>query len=161
MRNTFLSCQLTFTRAALCAALFTTMPANAQDKPADFATQVPLTLSGEGPWYRIELPLAVQLGARQTGLGDVRVFNAEGQAQAYALTQGEAPHRENQTPIQVKWFALYNTVDTRDAVPKVRSSAPPAARWSKCSRWAKSKPAKRCCAAGCSTPARSRPRWNS
>lgn len=119
-----MSCQLTFTRAvfgaALCAALFTTMSANAQDKPADFATQVPLTLSGEDPWYRIELPLAVQLGARQTGLGDVRVFNAEGQAQAYALTQGEAPRRENQTPIPVKWFALYNTVDTRDAVPKIR-----------------------------------------
>lgn len=59
---------------ALCAAI----SASAQDKPADFASQTPLTLSGEGPWYRIELPLAVQLNARQADLGDVRVFNAEG-----------------------------------------------------------------------------------
>ncbi|MEB0239054.1 DUF3999 family protein, partial [Pseudomonas sp. 5S3] len=73
MRNSFLSCQSTFIRAvfgaALCAALFATMSAHAQEKPADFASQVPLTLSGNGPWYRLELPLAVQLGARQAGLG--------------------------------------------------------------------------------------------
>jgi hypothetical protein len=120
MRNLFLSHQLTFTRAVLglCAVLATS--AHAQDKPTDFATQVPLTLSGEGPWYRIELPLAVQLGARQADLGDLRVFNAEGQAQAYALTQGEVQRRENQMPTPVKWFALYNTADASDAVPTVR-----------------------------------------
>lgn len=128
MRNAFLSRQLTFTsavfgavlRTALCAALLTAASANAQDKPTDFATQVPLTLSGEGPWYRIDLPLAVQLGARQADLGDLRVFNAEGQAQAYAVTQGEVQRRENQTPTPVKWFALYNTSDASDAVPTVR-----------------------------------------
>ena len=27
---------------------------------ADYATQVPLTLEGEGPWYRLELPLSLQ-----------------------------------------------------------------------------------------------------
>jgi hypothetical protein len=124
MRNTFLSCQLTFTRAvvgaALCAAFLTTMSAHALDKPADFASQVPLTLSGNGPWYRLELPLAVQLGASQTGLGDVRVFNAEGQAQAYSLTHSDVQHREDQTPIPVKWFALYDTADASDAAPKIR-----------------------------------------
>ena len=56
----------------LCAAAF------AQETPADFAVQVPLAVSGAGPWYRLELPLAVQLSARQADLSDVRVFNAAG-----------------------------------------------------------------------------------
>lgn len=33
---------------------------------ADYATQVPLTLEGEGPWYRLELPLSLQMAARHT-----------------------------------------------------------------------------------------------
>jgi hypothetical protein len=56
------------------------LAAVAQDKPADFATQVPLSVSGEGPWYRLDLPLVVQLNARQTDLSDVRVFDAAGDA---------------------------------------------------------------------------------
>ena len=43
--------------------LCTTCSAWAQETPADFTTRVPLTVSGEGPWYRLELPLAVQLSA--------------------------------------------------------------------------------------------------
>jgi len=124
MRTAFLSHPLTVTNAlfgtALCALLFAATSASAQDTPADFATQVPLTLSGEGPWFRIELPLTLQLGSRQADLGDVRVFDAAGQPQAYALTQNQVQRRENQTPIPVKWFALYNTVDAGDTVPVVR-----------------------------------------
>ncbi|RMO77742.1 hypothetical protein ALQ33_02126 [Pseudomonas syringae pv. philadelphi] len=101
---------------ALCAAI----SASAQDKPADFASQTPLTLSGEGPWYRIELPLAVQLNARQADLGDVRVFNAEGQPQAYAITPREPAREQEPAPIEVKWFALYSTQEAGDAVPVIR-----------------------------------------
>lgn len=50
----------------------------AQEKPADYSTVVPLTLGGEGPWYRLELPLALQAQARQADLNDVRVFNSAG-----------------------------------------------------------------------------------
>lgn len=69
----------------------------AQDHPGDFARQVPLTLSGEGPWYRIEVPAALQLSALQPGLGDLRVFNADGEIQPYAMleyedVQGLMPH---------------------------------------------------------------------
>ena len=61
-------------------ALGVALSVSAQEKLADFATQVPLSVSGEGPWYRLELPLSVQLNARQTDLSDVRVFNAAGEA---------------------------------------------------------------------------------
>ncbi len=100
----------------LCVAL----SANAQEKPGDFATQVPLTLSGEGPWYRLELPMAVQLKARQTDLSDVRVFNAAGEAQAYALAREQARTTENRTLNDVKWFPLYNSVDASEATPGIR-----------------------------------------
>ncbi|MHC8322834.1 DUF3999 domain-containing protein [Pseudomonas sp. GB2N2] len=101
-------------------AIGITLSASAQEKPADFATQVPLTVSGEGPWYRLELPLAVQLNARQTDLSDVRVFNAAGEAQAYALARETAQTSENRTLTDVKWFPLYTSADSTERAPSVR-----------------------------------------
>ena len=88
-------------------ALGVALSASAQEKLADFATQVPLSVSGEGPWYRLELPLSVQLNARQTDLSDVRVFNAAGEAQAYSLARAPAQTSDNRTLTDVKWFPLY------------------------------------------------------
>ncbi len=90
----------------------------AQETPADFTTQVPLAVSGNGPWYRLELPLSVQLSARQADLGDVRVFNAAGEPQAYALSRQSAQRTESRTVTDVKWFPLY-AADTRESVPDV------------------------------------------
>ena len=90
----------------------------AQERPADFSTQVPLAVSGQGPWYRLELPLAVQLGARQADLGDVRVFNAAGEPQAYALSRQAEQRSETRQVTDVKWFPLY-AADTQAALPGV------------------------------------------
>jgi len=111
-----LNLKLSLGAVGLCAAL----SAHAQETPADFTTQVPLSLSGEGPWYRLELPLAVQLNARQTDLSDVRVFNAAGEAQAYSLAREQAQSRENRVVNDVKWFPLYDSADSSAAVPSVR-----------------------------------------
>lgn len=97
-----------------------TLSAGAQEKPADFAAQVPLSVSGEGPWYRLELPLGVQLKARQTDLSDLRVFNAAGEPQAYALAREPAQTRENRMLHDVKWFPLYNSADATERAPSVR-----------------------------------------
>ncbi len=116
--------QSLITTAVFSVLLSVAQLANAQvqteDLPDDFSRHVPLTLSGEGPWYRLELPLALQLNARQSTLNDVRVFNADGQAQPYALTFSQPPAQEDQTPVAVKWFPLYNSDDARDAEPKIR-----------------------------------------
>ncbi len=101
---------------ALCSATIT----HAQDKPADFASQTPLTLSGEGPWFRLELPLAVQLNARQPDLADLRVFNAQGQAMAYAFAREPAVAEEEPEPIPVKWFPLYSASDSDESAPGIR-----------------------------------------
>ena len=101
-------------------AMGVALSAGAQEKPGDFSTQVPLTVTGEGPWYRLELPLAVQLNARQTDLSDVRVFNAAGEAQAYALARESAQTSENRSLTEVKWFPLYNSADDTERAPSVR-----------------------------------------
>ncbi|WP_339457305.1 DUF3999 domain-containing protein [Pseudomonas sp. EA_65y_Pfl1_P120] len=95
-----------------CSAAF------AQEGPSDFTTQVPLVVSGSGPWYRLELPLAVQLSARQADLSDVRVFNAAGEPQAYALSRQSSQRTESRNVTDVKWFPLY-AADTQQALPDV------------------------------------------
>ncbi|MFW9079151.1 DUF3999 domain-containing protein [Pseudomonas sp. P2757] len=92
----------------------------AQEKPADFTAQVPLAVSGSGPWYRLELPLNVQLQARQTDLSDLRVFNAAGEPQAYALARESAQTRDDGRLNDVKWFPLYNSADATERAPSVR-----------------------------------------
>jgi hypothetical protein len=101
-------------------ALGVTLSVSAQEHPADFTSQLLLSVSGEGPWYRLDLPLSVQLKARQTDLSDVRVFNAAGQVQAYAMAREPAQTRENRTLTDVKWFPLYNSADSTEHAPSVR-----------------------------------------
>lgn len=101
-------------------AMGAVLSAVAQEKPADFTTQVPLAVAGEGPWYRLELPLSVQLNARHADLSDVRVFNAVGDVQAYALAREAAQSRETRTLNEVKWFPLYSSVDATETAPSVR-----------------------------------------
>lgn len=96
------------------------LAAQAQDSQSDFASQTPLTLSGEGPWYRLELPLAVQLHARQADLGDLRIFNAQGQPMAYAFAREPQVTEQDPPPVAVKWFPLYSAADADDSVPRVR-----------------------------------------
>lgn len=99
--------------ALLCSS--TTL---AQEKPDDYAVQLPLTLSGEGPWYRLEVPMALHFAARYGDLRDLRVFNAEGQALAYALVAGQGESRDSQQEQAVKWFPLY--AEQGSAMPSLR-----------------------------------------
>jgi len=104
--------------SVIAVGVCTTLSVWAQEAPADFTTHVPLAVNGNGPWYRLELPLAVQLSARQADLSDVRVFNAAGEPQAYALSRQSAQRTERRDVADVKWFPLY-AADTRESVPNV------------------------------------------
>ena len=92
----------------------------AQETPADFTTQATLTLSGEGPWYRLEVPMALRFAARYADLRDVRVFNSEGQAQAYALTLGRAEQQVQVRQTAVKWFPVRGAKDGSAEAPSIR-----------------------------------------
>ncbi|WP_374761332.1 DUF3999 domain-containing protein [Pseudomonas sp. sp1636] len=89
-----------------------------QENASDYALKVPLSLSGEGPWYRLELPMAAHLAARYADLRDLRVFNGEGEALAYALTLGSARQSETKDTA-VKWFPLRGPLSAEQA-PNVR-----------------------------------------
>jgi hypothetical protein len=60
----------------------------------------------------------VQLNARQADLGDVRVFNAAGEPQAYALSRQSSQRTESRNVADVKWFPLY-AADTQESLPGV------------------------------------------
>ena len=105
--------------------------------------------------YRLELPLSVQLNARQTDLSDVRVLNAAGEAQA-SLARAPAQTSDNRTLTDVKWFPLYNSADSTEHAPSVRVQSSANGTLVKFSRPVSWRRAKKCCVAGCSTPAASK-----
>ena len=88
------------------------------EQATDYAVQVPLEVSGNGPWYRLELPMALQLKARHADLRDLRVFNAEGEALAYAVTPASALPSEKREEAALKWFPLMGATD--QATPAIR-----------------------------------------
>ena len=92
----------------------------AAERPADFASQVPLAVTGDGPWYRLELPLALQSAAAQPDLADLRVYNAAGEALAYSVLRAPARRADTQVVTAVKWFPLYAAADAHEKAPAVR-----------------------------------------
>jgi hypothetical protein len=91
----------------------------AEERPQDYRQLLPLTLEGEGPWYRLELPMAVHYAARHADLRDLRIFNGAGQAQAYALLPGQSESRDQEQEHGVRWFPLYADAQQGD-VPRLR-----------------------------------------
>lgn len=84
-------------------------PALAVERAQDYATQAELQLSGEGPWYRLELPMSLQLAAQYGDLRDLRVFNAAGQMQAYALHSGRQQYQKTRREVEIPRFPQYAT----------------------------------------------------
>ena len=112
-----------FIPGACCAAflgLLCSTSVLAQEQPGDYAVQLPLSLSGEGPWYRLDVPMALHFAARYGDLRDLRVFNGEGQALAYALVAGQGESRDSQQEQAVKWFPLYAEQGDSSATPSLR-----------------------------------------
>lgn len=94
--------------------------AEVSERPQDYAVSVPLTLSGEGPWYRMQLPMQAQLAARHADFRDLRLFNGEGERLAYSLIPGAERFAESQQRADLRLFPLYGPAGRRDAVPTLR-----------------------------------------
>ena len=72
-------------RLGLLLSLSLSAALQAAERAQDFRHGAPLQLSGEGPWYRLELPIAAHFAALHGDLRDLRVFDAQGQVQACLL----------------------------------------------------------------------------
>ncbi|WP_350447207.1 DUF3999 domain-containing protein [Pseudomonas solani] len=105
----------------ICLGLLcVTQPVQAQDSLDDFAARVPLKVEGNGPWYRVDLPMSLHFLARHADLRDLRIFNAEGEPLAYALARGESQVTRSEQELELKWFPLRGSADTSLGAPRVR-----------------------------------------
>lgn len=96
--------------AALLLALLAANTAHAQDQPTSFSQRLALTLDGNGPWYRVNIPMEVQLGAAHADLRDLRVLDAQGKAQPYALFDTAPKSSSTEHTAPAKLFPLQRPV---------------------------------------------------
>ena len=104
--------------ALLLAALLPTMAA--AETPADYAATAPVNLTGDGPYYRLTVPIAVHFAARHTDLQDLRVFNGAGEAMPFTLLYDQPRTERTEQQIAVKWFPIDATDASADALRQIR-----------------------------------------
>lgn len=80
------------------------------EAPSDFALRQPLATPDGKAFYQFELPDSVYDGAARPDLGDLRVFNASGEAVPYAFLPRPPPVAAASMPRPLALFPL--TVDT-------------------------------------------------
>jgi hypothetical protein len=93
-------------KALLCLLLAPVLCAVAE-KPQDFAFGVPIQVDGREALYEVEIPASVYQGVTRTDLGDMRVFNADGEPVPFALEPRPPRRSEKPQPVAVKYFPLY------------------------------------------------------
>ncbi|MCM8625632.1 DUF3999 domain-containing protein [Accumulibacter sp.] len=76
------------------------------ETPADFAFGMALETSGSAALWQLELPAAVYQRVRSADLGDLRVFNAAGEAVPHAFLPRPADEKERRAPLRLPFFAL-------------------------------------------------------
>lgn len=92
---------------ALALVLLMSGAAQAEERPADYRHHAALSVTGEGPWYRVDLPVAAHFAVQHGDLRDLRVFDGTGKVQAYALIPGRDETQEYEQEHGVRWFPLH------------------------------------------------------
>jgi len=92
---------------ALLAVLLAPMIALAAEQPSDFAFGVPVEVDGSEALYEIDVPASVYQGTTRGDLGDLRVFNADGEPVPFALEPRPPQRAQTPRPVAVKYFPLY------------------------------------------------------
>lgn len=112
--------------STVAAVALPCIAAQASELPAGYAYTAPLTVSGKDVVLQVRLPQGVYLQARSTALDDLRVFDATGKVQPYALVQPAAQAQASRRQIPAKLFPVGMAPgvrrDTRNDVD-VRTSA--------------------------------------
>lgn len=90
----------------LAALLVTAEATEAPLRPASFAHRATISVSDGGPFHQLALPLAVYQGASRADLGDLRVFNGQGEVLSYALLRSEAQAESTRREVAAPFFPL-------------------------------------------------------
>jgi hypothetical protein len=105
---------------ALSLALFSLLSlpiaggAGAALSPDHFAAHGVLASDGQGPYHRLTLPLAVYLSSARPDLGDLRIYNARGEALAFSLLQARPRSEAQQREANVPFFPLRQVAAGKD-----------------------------------------------
>jgi uncharacterized protein DUF3999 len=96
-------------KAVLLVALLCPAASLATERPQDFAYGAPIQIDGHEAWYEIELPASVYRGVMRRDLGDVRVFNAEGELVPFAPEPPRSRKSQPSVPVTVRFFPIYGS----------------------------------------------------
>jgi len=77
--------------------------------PQDFAFGLPVITTQDAAVYRVALPLAVYQGSVRDDLGDLRVFNAHGEAVPYSLMRPPPPAHTREAATALPLFPLHGS----------------------------------------------------
>jgi hypothetical protein len=92
-----------------------------------FANRAAIELNGTGPFHQVALPLAVYQGVQQSDLGDLRVFNAQGEVVPYALLRKESQSVSKRNEVSVPLFPIVvarnKSTESGDLSVEVRKNA--------------------------------------
>jgi Protein of unknown function (DUF3999) len=92
---------------SLLVVLLTPALCCAAETPKDFAFGMPLEVDGREALYELEIPASVYQGVARRDLGDLRVFNADGEPVPFAFEPRPQQQKEKPPPVTVKVFPLY------------------------------------------------------
>ncbi len=80
---------------------------SAAEKPQDFAYAMPIHADGRDGLYEVEIPAAVYRGVTRSDLGDLRVFNGQGEVVPHAFKPRPASSVKAPAAAELPLFPLY------------------------------------------------------
>jgi len=83
------------------------------ERPEDFAYGMPIHADAQDALYELEIPAAVYRGVTRTDLGDVRVFNGQGEVVPHALRPRASSSSESGATVNLPGFPIYGEVSDR------------------------------------------------
>jgi len=83
------------------------------ERPEDFAYGMPIHADAQDALYEIEIPAAVYRGVTRADLGDVRVFNGQGEVVQYGLRPQAAPSSDSGPVMSLPAFPISGEVTDR------------------------------------------------
>ena len=85
----------------------------AAERPQDYAYGIPIHADVQAALQEIEIPAAVYRGVTRSDLGDIRVFNGQGDVVPHALRRRAAAGVENVASVSLPVFPFYWQVGSR------------------------------------------------
>ena len=83
------------------------------ERPHDFAFGMPIHADGQDALYEVEIPAALYRGAGRADLGDLRVFNGQGEVVPHALRPRVVSVEQAAATISLPVFPLYGEASAK------------------------------------------------